>query len=173
MGVAHGGSGIPVPQHLLRLIQRMPGIHEKRGESVPQVVDAHIGKPQFPPELVPEVIEVTERLSRRMAGEQPRITGAAGQGAKNFYGLFGQENMARPAGFGQRHGEQPLIRTDVFPAGLEDFVLAAAGQQKQTDGKGFRPVAFLQRPHEPLRFVLREIALPLRVDFEGRDARAR
>ena len=55
--------------------------------------------------------------------------------------------------------------------GLEDFALARVGQQKQTNGKGFRPIAFFQRPYESLCLVLREIAFPLRVDFEGRDAR--
>lgn len=172
MGIAHGGAGIAVPQHLLRLIQRMPGIHEKRGEGVPQVVNAHIGKSQAAPQLILESIDVTERLSRRMAGEQPRIAGSAGHGAKNFYGLFGQENMARPAGFGQRHGKQPLIQTDVFPAGLENFALAHPGQQKQAEGESLWAVAFFQRPHEPPRFIPREIAFPLRVDFEGGNAGA-
>ena len=50
--------------------------------------------------------------------------------------------MARLAGLGQGHDEQTQIQADVFPARLEDFALARPSQQKQTDGKGFRPVAF-------------------------------
>lgn len=173
MGVSHGSSGIAVPQQFLYLIERMSGIHKKTGESMPQIVNAHIGKSQFPPEFVPEQIKVAEGLSRCMPRKQPRIAGTAGHGAKNFQGGVGQKNMTRLAGLGQGHDEQPQIRPDVFPAGLEDFALARTGEQKQSDGKRFRTVAFLQRPHESLCLVLREIAFPLRVDFEGRDARAR
>ena len=74
--------------------------------------------------------------------------------------------MARLAGLGQGHDEQPQIQTDMFPAGLEDFALARAGQQKQPEGNGLWMVAFFQRPHEPPRFVPREVALPLRAYFE-------
>ena len=50
--------------------------------------------------------------------------------------------MARLAGLGQGHDEQPQIQTDMFPAGLEDFALARAGQQKQPEGNGLWMVAF-------------------------------
>ena len=46
----------------------------------------------------------------------------------------------RLAGFGQRHDEQPQIKADIFPPGLEDFALARPGQQKQAEGKGFQAV---------------------------------
>lgn len=82
-----------VPQQCLRLIQRMPGIHEKRGKGVPQAVNAHIGKSQFSPELVPEQIEIGKRLSLCMAGKQPRIAGSAGHGANNFQGGIGQKDI--------------------------------------------------------------------------------
>ena len=159
-----------------RKIFRLPSCTRKFPQEIGRgrpCLNAHIGKSQFPPEFVPEQIEVAEGLAQSMAGEQPRIAWLARNGANDRYGFVGQRDMARPAGFGQRHGKQPLIQTDVFPAGLEDFVLARAGQQKQADGKGFRPVAFFQRPHESLCLVLREIAFPLCVDFEGRDARTR
>ena len=81
--------------------------------------------------------------------------------------------MTRPAGLGQRDDKQMQVHADMFPAGFEDFALACAGQQKQADGKGFRAVAFFQRAHEPLCLVLREIAFPLRVNFEGRHTRTR
>lgn len=80
--------------------------------------------------------------------------------------------MARPAGLGQGHDEQAQVEADIFPLRPENFALARAGQQKQAQGKGFRTVAFFQRPHEPPRFVPREIALPLRAYPEGRHARA-
>ena len=172
MGITHGGSRIAVPQQFLHFIERVPRIDQKRGEGVPQVVNTHIGKSQFPPEFVPEQIEVAEGLSRSTAGKQPRIAWLAWNGANNRYGLVGQRNMARLAGLGQRHGEQALIQTDMFPARFEDFVFACAGQQKQADGKGLLPVAFFQRPHEPLCLIPREVAFPLRVDFERRDSRA-
>ena len=139
---------------------------------MPQVVDTHIRKPYAAPQPVPEEIEVAEGLSRSMAWEQPGGPLLARDGANDCYGLVGQRNMTRLAGLGQRYDEQPQIQADVFPARLEDFALARPGQQKQTDGKGFRPVVFLHRPHEPLCLIPREVAFPLRVDFEGRDSRA-
>ena len=74
--------------------------------------------------------------------------------------------MARLAGLGQGHDEQAQVKADIFPLGLEDFALARAGQQKQPEGKGFWVATFFQRPHEPPRFVPREVALPLRAYFE-------
>lgn len=38
---------------------------------MPQIMDVHIGKSQFPPEPVSEQIEIGKQLSRSMAGEQP------------------------------------------------------------------------------------------------------
>ena len=108
-----------------------------------------------------------------MPRKQPRTAGHARNDADNPYGFVGQRNMARLARLGQRHDKQPQIQADMFPSSLEDFALARAGEQKQTESKGFRAVAFLQRPPEPPSHVSREIALPLRVDFKGRDARAR
>ena len=107
MGVAHGGSGIAMPQKFLHFIEGVPGIDQKRGEGVPQVVDAHIRKSQFPPEFVPEQIEVAEGLSRSLAREQPRVARLARNGTHDRYGLVGQWNMARLAGLGQRHDKQP------------------------------------------------------------------
>lgn len=85
MGVAHGRPGIAVSQQLLDLIERVPGIDQKRGEGMPQVMNAHVGKLQTAPQLVPEYIDVTERLSRRMAGEKPRVAWLARNGADNLY----------------------------------------------------------------------------------------
>lgn len=71
MGVAHGCSGIAVPQQFLHLIERVPGIDQKAGKGMPQVMDAYIGKAQPAPQPVPEKIDVAERLARRMAGKKP------------------------------------------------------------------------------------------------------
>ena len=107
-----------------------------------------------------------------MAGEQPRIAGRAGHDVKDFHRGVGQKDMARLAGLGQRHDEQPQIRADILPSGLEDFAFSRPGQQKQAQGKGFRAVALCQRPHEALGLVPCEIAFPLRLDFEGRNTHA-
>lgn len=81
MGVAHGCSGIAVPQQFLHLIERVPGIDQKAGKGVPQVMDAHIGKAQAAPQPVPEKIDVAERLP---AHGREKATGsparAAGRG---------------------------------------------------------------------------------------------
>ena len=105
MGVAHGCSGIAVTQQFLHLIERVPGIDQKAGKGVPQVMDAHIGKAQPAPQPVPEKIDVAERLARRMAGKKPRAARPARQVADDGHGRVGQGEVARLAGLGQRHGE--------------------------------------------------------------------
>ena len=171
MGVSHGRPGIAVAQQLLHLVERMPGIHEKTGEGVPQIVDTHVGKSQAAPQLVPEHIDVGERFARGMAGEQPRTARLVLDGTDDRYGLIGQRDMARLAGLGQRHDEQAEIQADMFPTSLDDFTLACAGQQKQADGRGLGPRRPFQLPHEPPGFVGGEIALAQRVDFKGKHAR--
>ena len=107
-----------------------------------------------------------------MAGKQPRTTRRARQGADDGHGLVGQQDMARLAGFGQRHGEQALIQAYIFPAGLENFAFARAGEQKQPDGRRLGTRRALKRPHEPPGLRKVEAAFPLEMDFEGGHARA-
>ena len=101
MGVSHGGSGVAVSQQSLHLIEGVPGIDQKGGEGMPQVMDAHVRESQTAPQPVPEEIEIAEGLSRSMAGEQPRSPLPARDGANDRHGLVGQRDMARPAGLGQ------------------------------------------------------------------------
>ena len=82
---------------------------------MPQIVDAHVGKPQFPPDPVPKQIEIGKRLSRSMAGEQPRKPLLARDGANDCYGFVREGDMARLAGLGQGYDEQTQVKADIFP----------------------------------------------------------
>lgn len=77
-------------QQLLYLVARVPGINQQAGEGMPQIVDAHIGKAESAPNLVPELIYIGERLVRRVAGEEPRTARHPGDGADDRYGLVEQ-----------------------------------------------------------------------------------
>ena len=172
MGVANGRSRVTVPQQFLHFVERVPGIDQKAGEGVPQVMDAHVLQSQSVAQPVPENVDVRERLVRRMAGEQPRAARFPPQGTDDGDGFFGQGNVARSAGFGQGHGEKPLVQTDVFPACPEYFAFACAGEQKQSESRSLPTWRMFQRPHQFPGFLMREKPFAHRADFEGKDARA-
>ena len=94
VGIPHGCSRIAVPQQLLHLIERMPGIDKKAGERVPQIMNADIPQPQRAPERIPEEINVGKGFFRRMTGKEPRAFHRARNGANNGHGLIRQKDIA-------------------------------------------------------------------------------
>lgn len=160
MGIAHCCTGIAVAQQLLHLVERMPRVDQKTGEGVPQIVYAHVGQSQFTPQFVPEKIDVGERFARSLAGKEPGTAGLLTDGTDDGHGLFGQGNMTRLAGFGERYGEQMLIQTNIFPAGLEDFALAGASEYEQPQDGRLLPRRVFQCPHQTPGFIGSEITLP-------------
>ena len=148
MRVAHGGARIGMAQHLLDLIEGMTGVDEKTCEAVPQIVNAHILKPDFPPHFVPEKVDVGKRPVCGLAGKKPGRAGSPGDSPYDGNGRIGQDNVARLAGLGQGHCEQTLFKMHVFPAGVEYFALARAGKQQQAQDKGLNAPALLKMAHK-------------------------
>lgn len=172
MRVAHGRSGIAMPEQLLHLIQRVPGVDEKTGKRMAEIVDAYPEEAQLPPDTIPEGVDIGKRPAPFPARKKPRRIVAARNGANNTRRLVRQGDVPGLSRLGEGNDKHTPLQMDMLPAGLEYFTFACAGQKQQTERRRFRPVAVPQRLHEFARLSGRQRAILTSKGFQRSYAEA-
>ena len=109
MRVTHGRPWIAMPEQLLHFIQRMASIDEKTGKCMAEIVNAHPGQAQFPPNTIPEAVDIRERLVPFSAWKKPRGTITARNSANNARRFIRQEDMPWLPRLGERNDKQALL----------------------------------------------------------------
>jgi hypothetical protein len=72
MGVALGGSGLTMPEHLADEIEAVAARHGDRGEAVPKVMNADIPEPGRPPDTLPGLLDADEMSVAALGGQNVR-----------------------------------------------------------------------------------------------------
>jgi hypothetical protein len=81
MGVAFGGSGLTMPEHLANEIEAVTTGHGDRGDAVPKVMNADIVEPGRPPDALPRLLDADEMSIPRSAARTYRLSSWRGNSA--------------------------------------------------------------------------------------------
>jgi hypothetical protein len=85
MGIALGGSGLTVPEHLANEIKAVAARDGDRGEAVPKVMNADIVESGRPPDALPGLLDADEMSVAALGGQNVRaafLSRQLGQRAK-------------------------------------------------------------------------------------------
>ena len=155
MGVAEGHPGAGVTEQPGDHRNRRPEPHRVAREGVPQIVQAHILDPGFPPDLPPErKLERTPLLRVEARREHPGAPVAA-LPFQNGSGLVAQEYGARP---GLRVRKPQHLAVHLRPAETDDLRLPTSGQEEQAEDVRLLPTGSaapmgVQRRVEPPNLI--------------------
>ena len=141
--------------------QRLPERQRLAGVAVARVVDAHVLQPGALADDLPRVVQVPHRLALDLARDHERVAIHARDRRQHACRLRRQRN--RP-GTRLGIGQPELVRLQVHlvPEQIENFALAASGQQQEPDRRhrmdraALAGLRLVKHPAQPPELLLRQ-----------------